>query len=155
VEVRGEHRFAAPRTAVWAALHDPAALQAAIPGCDALTEVAPNSYDVSLTIGVATVSGSYAGNVTIEDVEAGQTMRVVASGAGSDPLSGSISASLADDGDGTRLSYVAAVDAPGAAGRLGGPIISGAVKMMAARFFEAIEGRLAPATPEPTHEEQP
>ena len=145
MEVRGEHRFAAPRAAVWEALHDPAALQAAIPGCDALTEVAPNSYDVSLTIGVATVSGSYAGNVTIEDVEPGQTMRVLASGGGgggSGPISGSITASLSDDGDGTRLSYVAAVETPGTAGRLGGPIIGGAVKMMAARFFAAIEGRL-------------
>jgi carbon monoxide dehydrogenase subunit G len=146
VEVRGEHRFAALRTAVWAVLHDPAALQAAIPGCDALTEVAPNSYDVSLTIGVATVSGSYAGNVTIEDIEAGQTMRVIATGDGSGPLSGGISASLRDDGDGTHLAYVAIVDAPGAAGRLGGPIISGAVKMMAARFFEEIECRLGPTS---------
>ena len=146
MEVRGEHRFAAPRAVVWAALHDPSALQAAIPGCNALTEVASDSYDVSLTIGLAGASSSYAGNVTIEDIAAGATMRVVASGGGSGPINGSVSASLADDGEGTRLSYVAEIEAPGAAGRLGGPIIGGAVKMMAGRFFEAIEARLDPAS---------
>ena len=68
------------------------------------------------------------------------------SGGGSGPINGSVSASLADDGEGTRLSYVAEIEAPGAAGRLGGPIIGGAVKMMAGRFFEAIEARLDPAS---------
>ncbi len=153
MDVRGEHRFAAPRAVVWAALHDPAALQAAIPGCDVLTEVAANSYDVSLTIGVATASSSYAGNVTIEDIEAGQTMRVVASGEGSGPLRGGISASLADDGDGTRLTYVAEEDTPGATGRLGGPIINGAVNMMTGRYFEAIESTLGATQIDPDSKE--
>lgn len=145
MEVRGEHRFGAPRAAVWAALHDPAALQAAIPGCDALTEVAPDCYDVALTFGLATVSGSFAGNITIEDIEPGRALRVLATGGGSGPLSGRISASLADDREGTHLSYIAELDAPGAAGRLGGPLIGGAVKMIAARFLEAIDAKVDPA----------
>jgi hypothetical protein len=41
----------------------------------------------------------------------------------------------------------------GATGRLGGPIINGAVKMMAGRFFEAIESTLGATQIDPDSKE--
>ena len=36
MEIKGEYRIAAPRDKVFAALNDPAVLQACIPGCESL-----------------------------------------------------------------------------------------------------------------------
>ena len=48
MEISGEHRFDAPRAAVWEALLDPAALQAALPGCEAFA--APLLYAVPMQL---------------------------------------------------------------------------------------------------------
>ena len=70
MEVKGEHRFGAPRSSVWKLLHDPVALERAIPGCERFEEVGPNSYDVTVRVPIAAVRGIYQGNVTLSDAPA-------------------------------------------------------------------------------------
>ena len=67
MDISGEHRFAAPRTAVWQALLDPKALQASMPGCEKFEEVGPRSYDLTIKVGIAAIKGTYSGNVKVAD----------------------------------------------------------------------------------------
>ena len=143
MEVKGEHRFGAPRSAVWTLLHDPVALQRAIPGCERFEEVGPDSYDVTVRVPIAAVRGTYQGNVTLSDVEPEHAYRLLASGGGRPGrVTGEATITLRDDGPDTLVTYVAEVRAQGVIARLGSRLLGGAARMLAGRFFEAMDERL-------------
>ena len=143
MQLRGEHRFRAPRSVVWELLLDPAALQAAIPGCEQLVEVGPGSYDLSVAVGISAIRGAFSGNVTVSDTVFEQSYRLTASGKGRPgSVSGEVQMTLDDNDGGTLLTWVAQVRTQGAISRFGGRLIGPAAKMMAGRFFEALEERM-------------
>ena len=94
MKVTGSATLNAPREEVWAALNDPAVLVRTIPGCQQLEEVGPDAYRMTLTAGVASIKGTYQGDVALTDQE--QPGRVHAAGVrrrraghGAAPTSGS------------------------------------------------------------------
>ncbi len=143
MEVKGEHRFGAPRSSVWKLLHDPVALERAIPGCQRFEEVGPNSYDVTVRVPIAAVRGTYQGNVTLSDPQPERAYRLLASGGGRPGrVTGEATITLRDDGPDTFVTYVAEVRAQGVIARLGSRLLGGAARMLAGRFFEAMDEQL-------------
>lgn len=143
MQLRGEHRFRAPRAVVWEMLLDPAALQAAIPGCEDLVEIGPDSYNLTVTVGLSAIRGTFSGNVTVSDTVFEQSYRLTASGKGRPgSVRGEVQMTLEDDGGGTLLTWVAQLKAQGALTRFGSRLIGPTAKMMAGRFFEALEERM-------------
>ena len=65
MKVEGSYHFPAPPEHVWAVLHDPAALAAAIPGCERLEPLGAGRYTATLSIGVAAFKGRYQGVVSV------------------------------------------------------------------------------------------
>ncbi len=53
----------------WDALLDPAVLVATIPGCERLVATGENSYDMTVTAGVAAIKGTYAGTCVLSDLD--------------------------------------------------------------------------------------
>ena len=140
MELQGNHRFAAPPDVVWRELMDPVALRASIPGCEELTPVGPDSYDMTVKVGISAIRGTYSGNVTMQDPEMPTRYRLKAGGGGKGGnVEGDATISLAPDGDGTALTYVADVQARGPIARLGSRLVGSAAKMMAGRFFKALD----------------
>jgi len=80
MEISGDHRFAAPREAVYRALLDPKALQASMPGCEKFVEVAPQSYDLTIRVGIAAIKGTYSGNVQVREPVENDSYRLVVRG---------------------------------------------------------------------------
>jgi hypothetical protein len=143
VQLSGEHRFRAPRSVVWEMLLDPAALQAAIPGCENLVEIGPGSYNLTVTVRISAIRGTFNGNVTVSDTVFEQSYRLTASGKGHPgSVRGEVQMTLEDDGGGTLLTWVAQLRAQGAVARFGSRLMGGIAKMMASRFFEAMEERM-------------
>jgi carbon monoxide dehydrogenase subunit G len=68
VKIEGTHRIAAPLSAVWRKLMDPAVLQRAMPGCEKLEAVGENSFRAVLKAGVGPVKGTFSGEVSLSDV---------------------------------------------------------------------------------------
>lgn len=68
MNVRGGHRFGAPRRAVFDALRDPRVLLGVIPGCEAVEQVAPDEYEGRITLRLPGAVGSYRTRVRLEDV---------------------------------------------------------------------------------------
>jgi uncharacterized protein len=66
----------APVEDVWPALHDPAVLRAAIPGCERLAPAGGGSYSATLAARVGRVADTYRGTFTIEDVRPGSELAV-------------------------------------------------------------------------------
>lgn len=141
MEVSGEHRFAAPREAVWQAMLDPKALQASMPGCERFVEVGPRSYDLTIKVGIAAIKGTYSGNVTVVDPLENESYRLVVAGNGSPGrVQGDAKLTLSDEaGGGTLVKYAGDVKAQGAIARMGSRLLGGAAKLMIGQFMKGME----------------
>ena len=133
--------FHAPKAAVWSALLDPAALQASMPGCERFVEVGPQSYDLTIAVGVGAIKGKYDCNVKVVDVVEGESYRLVVTGSGKPwSVQGDAKLVLADDGaGGTRVNYTGEVKAQGAIARMGSRLLAGTAKLMIGQFFKGME----------------
>jgi uncharacterized protein len=66
----------APVEQVWAALHDPEVLRAAIPGCERLHPVGHGRYAAILAARVGRLADTYRGTFSIDDVRPGSELVV-------------------------------------------------------------------------------
>lgn len=141
MKVSGSAVLHAPRQTVWQALTDPAVLVRTIPGCQRLVEVAPDAYQMTVTAGVASVKGTYAGEVRLHDQHQPDSFVLAASGAGSPgTVSADVTVRLSEDGDGiTRLDYDADAIVGGMIGGVGQRMLSGVAKKTAGEFFTAVD----------------
>ena len=157
MKVNGEATLHAPVEDVWAALNDPAVLVRTIPGCERLESTGPDAYRMTVTAGVASIKGTYSGQVQLSDQVAPRSFLMTASGAGGPgTVSTEVRVALADAGDGsTRLSYDADAVVGGMVAGVGQRMLSAVAKKTAGEFFRAVDDVLtgtasavaAPAVP--------
>jgi carbon monoxide dehydrogenase subunit G len=149
VKVTGSATLNAPREAVWVALNDPAVLVRTIPGCQQLEEVGPDVYRMTLSAGVASIKGTYQGDVSLTDQEEPGAFTLRASGAGAPgTVQADVRVTLADAGAGTtRLDYDADAVVGGMIGGVGQRVLSGVAKKTAGEFFKAVDDVLTGKAP--------
>src|SRR4030095_9115526 len=82
MRIAGNATLHAPVEAVYAALRDPQVLVRTIPGCERLEQVGEDAYAMTVTAGVASVRGTYAGDVRLTDQRAPHGFVLRASGSG-------------------------------------------------------------------------
>ena len=150
MKVAGEAVLHAPVDRVWDALLDPAVLVATIPGCERLEATGENAYAMTVTAGVASIKGTYAGTCELSDLSPHESLLLKASGSGAPGTVGAdVRVSFTDRGDGTTgLSYAADAAVGGMIGGVGQRMLTSASKRMAGEFFSAVDGVLTGATPE-------
>ncbi|MGS0684875.1 SRPBCC family protein [Nakamurella sp. GG22] len=147
MKVSGSAVLHGPPDRVWAAVTDPAVLAAVIPGCDVLTPVAENRFALTVTLGVASIKGSYSGEVTFADLiePASLTMRANGSGGpGTIDTSVAVGFTALPDGS-TRVDYDADAVVGGMVGGVGQRVLNGVAKKTAGLFFAAIDDVLTGA----------
>ncbi|MEO7126745.1 MAG: carbon monoxide dehydrogenase subunit G [Nakamurella sp.] len=134
---------------VWAAITDPAVLAGVIPGCQDLKPLAPNHFGLTVSMGVAAIRGTYAGEVSLYDMTEPTQLTMRAAGAGGPgTIDTTVGVSLADQGDGTTLlSYDATATVGGAAGGVGQRVLTSVAKKTAGLFFSAIDDVLTGKKP--------
>ncbi len=71
----GTYTFTAPRTRVWQLLMDPTEIASCVPGCERFEPIGDDKYRVRLTAGVAAISGTFEGTVTLADQVAPESYR--------------------------------------------------------------------------------
>jgi len=147
VKIAGTAVLHAPPDRVWAALNDPAVLQRTIPGCSSLEPNGPDSYRMTVTAGVASIKGVYAGEVALHDQQPPGSFRLRASGAGAPgTVRADVLVWLEDASDGTtRLAYDADAVVGGMVGGVGQRMLTGVAKKTAGEFFKAVDGVLTGA----------
>ncbi|WP_194896723.1 SRPBCC family protein [Catenulispora pinisilvae] len=129
---------------VYEALTDPRMLAAAIPGCERLELVAPDVYDMVVTVGVGSIKGTYKGRVELAEQAAPRSFTLRASGAGAP---GTVSAEcrmlLVDEADArTRVEYDADAVVGGVVGGVGQRMLGGVARKLAGQFFAGMDGAL-------------
>jgi carbon monoxide dehydrogenase subunit G len=138
----------APRDDVWKALNDPAVLVRTIPGCLQLEEVGPDAYRMTITAGVASIKGTYQGDVSLTDQQQPGSFMLRASGAGAPgTVSADVKVSLAETDGVTRLDYDADAVVGGMIGGVGQRVLSGVAKKTAGEFFQAVDDVLTGKAP--------
>lgn len=149
MKIAGQAVLHAPVEQVWDALLDPAVLVRTIPGCESLETIGENQYAMTVTAGVASVRGTYAGQCSLHDLVANRSLRLSAQGAGAPgTVSTDVEVSFADLGDGTtEVGYSADADVGGMVGGVGQRMLTGVSKRMAGEFFAAVEDVIAAGSP--------
>jgi uncharacterized protein len=141
MKVSGDATLHAPIDKVWTALNDPAVLVRTIPGCERLEATGPDAYRMTVTAGVASIKGTYAGEVQISDQQQPNSFLMSASGAGGPgTVSTEVRVTLADAGDGsTTLTYDADAVIGGAIAGVGQRMLVAVTKKMAGEFFRSVD----------------
>lgn len=153
MELNGDVAIAAPRARVWAALNDPDTLARCIEGVESLTRVAgPDGerLEGKMNAKVGPVRATFAGHVTLLDVDPPASYRLVGEGKGGVAgfAKGEAAVSLAETGpDATLLSYKVTSSVGGKLAQLGARLIEGTAKGYATSFFEKLKAEIEVAAP--------
>ena len=141
MRIAGNATLHAPVEAVYDALRDPRVLVRTIPGCERLEQVGEDAYQMTVTAGVASVRGTYAGDVRLTDQRAPHGFTLRASGSGTPgTVAADVSVTLASDDNGTTLlTYDADATIGGMIGGVGQRLLTTVAKRTAGEFFTAVD----------------
>lgn len=140
MKIEGTQELHASRASVYALLIDPEVLQRCIPGCELLDKTGEDAYAVTIRAGIGAIKGTFKGNVRLEDMRAPEHYRIVVDGKGGPGfVKGSGDFDLEESEGATLIKYTGEMQVGGAIAGIGQRMIEGAAKMMASRFFKALE----------------
>ncbi len=137
MDMTGEFRIPAPRRKVWEALNDPEILKQSIPGCEEIEKVSPTELAAKVTAKVGPVKARFGGKVILSDLDPPNGYKITGEGSGGAAgfAKGGATVRLADDGDGTRLTYVVEAHVGGKLAQIGSRLIDATARKMAEDFF--------------------
>jgi carbon monoxide dehydrogenase subunit G len=143
VRIEGSHRFGASPQDVWRALQDPEILAETLPGVSHLEVAGPDRYDLTASMGVGAVRGSYDGTFSVEDKREPEscTIRGAARGAAGSVRVDARIRLEGRDGD-TALSYDADAAVSGALAGVGQRMITAVARKTTEEFLDAVEHAL-------------
>jgi len=144
MELTGTRTIAADRATVWAHLNDPETLRAAIPGCQSLEGSPDDGFTATVTQKIGPVKASFKGKVTLTDIQAPESYRIIGEGNGGIAgfASGDAVVSLREVPEGTELTYTASAALGGKLAQLGSRLVGGVAKRLAGQFFDAFQAHV-------------
>ena len=157
MELQGTHQFRAPLPVVWDALLDPIILSSALPGGDQLERIGDNDYKAAMNVKVGPVQGRFEGKVTLSEIVPHQGYRMKVSGTGGPGfVNGEGTLSLAENAEGTLLTYAGDVQVGGRIASVGQRLIDSTAKSIIRQGLKTLDEQMvqgalppAPSTPEP------
>ncbi len=140
MQIESTQGLRAPRGRVYAALIDPEILRRCIPGCESLELIGERTYAATLKAGVGSIKGTFKGTVRLEEMRPPEHYRIVVEGKGIVGFAkGSANFDLFEQSGSTMINYSGELQVGGTIAGVGQRMIQAAAKMMAGRFFTALE----------------
>jgi uncharacterized protein len=147
MRLEGTNTLPAPVETVWKTINDPEALRRCTPGLKELKEVAPDTYQATLQIGVAAVKGTYSGTLAITDKRAPTHYKIALDGVGGAGfMKGEGNVDLESQGDSTLLKWTGDIQIGGLIAGVGQRMLGGIGKMLIGQFFKCLEDHLGGGT---------
>ena len=145
MEMTGEQLIPLPQEATWLALNDTQVLKECVPGCESLERIEENRYQLAMVSKIGPVSARFKGVMTLADVEAPRTYRMVFEGQGGVAgfAKGEATVTLVPEGDSTRLVYAVKAMVGGKIAQLGARLIDGVARKLADDFFKCFNTRFS------------
>jgi carbon monoxide dehydrogenase subunit G len=157
----GEQLIAASQQDTWTALNDPEVLKACVPGCESITLVNPNEYQVLMTARVGPVSAKFRGRLSLSDIKPPHSYSLAFEGQGGAAgfAKGGAQVKLFPEQDQTKLAYDVKANVGGKLAQIGSRLVDAAAKKVADEFFNNFNKRMSAAgeettvviAPEPAH----
>ncbi len=141
MKLSGTYTFDAEQQAVWNVLMDPQAIAKALPGVDALVPIAgeQQAWKANAKIGIAGISGTFAGIIRMSDEQPPQQYRLSVSGEGQQSvIGGNALITLSAAGNKTKLDWTGEANISGKLASIGQRLIGMAATMMANQFFSGL-----------------
>ncbi len=115
-------------------------LRRCIPGCESLEKTGQDTYAAIMKAGVGMVKGTFKGNVKLAEMRPPEHYRLEVDGKGAPGfVKGTGDFDLEEQGGATLIRYAGEMQVGGTIAGIGQRMIQGAARMMAARFFTALE----------------
>ena len=145
MEMKGEQLIPAPQKVVWAALNDPAMLKACVPGCESITLLTDNVYEVLMVARVGPVAAKFKGKLTLSFVNPPDSYSLSFEGQGGAAgfAKGGAQVSLAAEGNQTKLSYDVKANVGGKLAQIGSRLVDAAARKVADDFFKSFNQKVA------------
>lgn len=145
MDMTGEQLIPQTQDVTWKALNDTAVLKDCIPGCESIEQSGDNEYQIQMTAKVGPVSAKFKGKMTLADIVAPDSYRIIFEGQGGVAgfAKGEASVSLSPQDAGTKLSYTAHAMIGGKLAQVGSRLIDGVAKKIAGEFFTKFNQRVS------------
>jgi carbon monoxide dehydrogenase subunit G len=144
MKITGHNSIPFPVEQVWDALLDPAVLVRTIPGCERLETTGEHAYDMTVTAGVASIKGTYAGTCTLSDLVPHESLVMRLQGAGAPgTIDATVNVAFRDGGGQTTVEYDADAVVGGMVGGVGQRMLGSVSKRMAGEFFGNVANAIA------------
>lgn len=138
MDMNGSQRIEASREKVFAGLNDPEILKQCVPGCESIEKVSDNEMNAKVTLKIGPVKASFAGKITLSDIDPPNGYSINGEGAGgvAGYAKGGAKVTLEADGENaTILHYVVDAQIGGKLAQLGSRLIDATAKKLAGDFF--------------------
>jgi uncharacterized protein len=140
MKIDGTHKIDAPREQIFDLLTNPLLLQKCIPGCEKMEKIGDNQYAARLSVGVGPIKGTFNATVTLTELRRPEHYALTMEGKGQPGfVKGSGSLDFAPEDGATTVHFTGDVSVGGLIASVGQRMIQSVGKMMAERFFVALE----------------
>ncbi|CAM3733002.1 CoxG family protein [Roseateles saccharophilus] len=136
----------------WDALNDTAMLQAAVPGCEAITPSGEHTYDVLMGVSIGPVKAKFKGRLQLSELNPPHSYRIGFEGSGGAAGHGKGQADVRLETLGpaeTRLSYAVTASVGGKLAQVGSRLVDLAAQKLAEDFFARFRAALLERHPPP------
>ncbi|RIK14401.1 MAG: carbon monoxide dehydrogenase, partial [Acidobacteria bacterium] len=141
MQISGSNHLSADPATAWEAFHDESVLVATLPGAQSMREVAPGSFEMTVSAGVAAIRGTYDGTAVFsQEVPQESFVLSLAGAGGPGTINADVKVEMAQAADGgTDLTWTADATVGGPVGGVGQRMLSGVAKRLAGQFFANID----------------
>ena len=146
MEIKGEYQIASSRENVWLALNDPEMLKKCIPGCESLEKISDTELTATVMAAIGPVRARFNTKLSLENLNPPESYTLVGeSKAGVAGFGrGGADVTLAENDEGTLLTYTADFNVGGKLAQVGSRLVVGATRKMADDFFGKFSRELDP-----------
>ena len=143
MKVEGSYMFNTDRETLWTAMLSPEVFSGCIPGCQQFQPTSDDSYDVELKVGVASITGTYAGRVTVVERNHPEHYRMLIEGTGSGgSIKGSAQFAFTENDRTTEIRVVGDAQVTGMVARVGQRLMGSASRMLMNQFFACLKDKI-------------
>jgi len=150
VELNGERILPVERAIAWGALNDTEMLKAAVPGCESITPVSENVYEVAVNAAIGPVKSRFKGRLELHDIVAPSSYAIRFDLQGPAGFArGTARVALSEaPGSTTLMKYDVDTSIGGKVAQIGSRLVDAAAATMTDRFFAVFAAQLAERYPQ-------
>ena len=143
MKIGGSFAVPAARERTFQLLQDPDVLARCMPGCDHLSRIGPDEYEMRMKMAISSIQGLFGGKVRIADSNPPASFRLIVEGNGKIGfMKGEGLLTLLPEESNTQVQYDGDVQIGGMIAGVGQRLVESTAKLMIKKFFERLAKEL-------------